>query len=81
MLELSFFVTGANENVNIIRINQKLFRRIFFILKILQGMGFQLLKDAHREKLPSNKIPALQKSMNMGIWVVGTAKQFFIRGS
>ena len=39
------------------------------------------LKDTHREKTPSNKTPALAKSTNMGIWVVGTTNQLFIRGS
>ena len=34
-----------------------------------------------REKAPSNKIPALTKSMNMGIWVVGISNQLFIRDS
>ena len=29
-------------------------------------------KDTHWERAPSNKTPALTKSMNMGIWVVGT---------
>ena len=29
----------------------------------------------------SNKTPALTKSMNMVIWVVGTSNQLFIRGS
>ena len=38
-------------------------------------------KDIHREKAPSNKTPALTKSRNMGIWVVGTPNQPFIRGS
>ena len=33
------------------------------------------------EKAPSNKIPVLTKSTNMGIWVVGTANQLIIRGS
>ena len=32
------------------------------------------LKDTHREKALSNKTPALTKSMNMDIWVVGTTK-------
>ena len=39
------------------------------------------IKDTHREKAPSNKIPALTKSMNMGIWVVGISNQLFIRDS
>ena len=38
-------------------------------------------KDTHSEKSPSSKIPALTKSMNMDIWVVGKLKQLFIRGS
>ena len=38
-------------------------------------------KDTYREKAPSNKTPALTKSTNMGIWVVGTSNQLFIRGS
>ena len=38
-------------------------------------------KDTHSGKSPSSKIPALTKSMNMDIWVVGTLKQLFIRGS
>ena len=32
------------------------------------------------EKAPSNKTTALAKSANMGIWVVGTSNQLFIRG-
>ena len=39
------------------------------------------LKNTHREKAPSNETPALTKSTNMGIWVVGTTNQLFIRGS
>ena len=39
------------------------------------------IKDAHREKAPSYKTPALRKSTNMGVWVVGTLNQLFIRGS
>ena len=38
-------------------------------------------KDTHKEKAPSNKTPALTKSTNMGIWVVGITNQLFIRGS
>ena len=40
-----------------------------------------MFKDTHREKAPSNKTPALTKSMNMDIWVVGTSNQLFKRGS
>ena len=38
------------------------------------------LKDTPMEKTPSNKTPALTKSMNMDIWVVRTSNQLFIRG-
>ena len=37
------------------------------------------VKDTHREKAPSNKTPALRKSLNMGVWAVGTLNQLFIR--
>ena len=40
-----------------------------------------MLKDTDREKAQSNKTPALTKSKNMGIWVVGISNQLFIRGS
>ena len=39
------------------------------------------VKGTHREKAPSNKTPALAKTSNMGIWVIGTLNQLFIRGS
>ena len=39
------------------------------------------IKDTHKEKAPSNKTPALTKSMNMAIWVVGTSNQLLIIGS
>ena len=40
-------------------------------------------KDTHlfKIKTPSNKTPALTKSTNMGIWVLGTSSQLFVRGS
>ena len=41
----------------------------------------QNFKDTHKEKTPSNKTPALTKGTNMGIWVVCTSNQLFIRGS
>ena len=41
----------------------------------------KLLKDTHREKATSNKIPPLPKSMKMDIWLLGTSSQLFIRGS
>ena len=39
------------------------------------------IKDTHWEKALSNETPALTKSTNMGIWVVGTTNQLFIGGS
>ena len=42
---------------------------IWNISKIL--LHLWAVKDTHREKSPSNKTPALSKSMNMDIWVVG----------
>ena len=33
------------------------------------------------EKVPSSKTPALTKSSNMGVWVVDTSNQLFMRGS
>ena len=41
----------------------------------------QAVKNTHMEKAPSNKTPGLTKSMNMGIWDVGTSNQLFITGS
>ena len=41
----------------------------------------QIIKDTHKEKAPSNKTPALTKSMDMDIWVVGTSNQVVLRGS
>ena len=40
-----------------------------------------MLKDTHREKAPSNETPAFTKSRNMGIWIVGTTNQLFMRDS
>ena len=41
----------------------------------------KLFKDTHSEKTPSSKTPALAKSRNMDICVVGTSNQLFVRGS
>ena len=38
----------------------------------LHGIYLFMVKDTQRKKAPSNKTPALTKSMNMGIWAVGT---------
>ena len=39
-----------------------------------------IFKDTHREEALSSKTPALAKSMIMGIWVIFTSNQLFIRG-
>ena len=57
---------------------------MYSLLKLQCGVSVELnifFKDTHSEKSPSNKIPALTKSMNMDIWFDGTSKQLFIRGS
>ena len=38
-------------------------------------------KDTHKEKVPSNKAPALRESTNMDVWTFGTLNQLFIRAS
>ena len=35
-------------------------------------------KNTHKRKAPSNKTPALTKSTNISIWVVGTTNQLFV---
>ena len=41
---------------------------------LLRRMNYyELFRDTHREKAPSNKTPALTKSTNMVIWGVGTS--------
>ena len=40
-----------------------------------------VIKDTHRVKAPSKQTPALTKSRNIGIWVIGTSNQLFIEGS
>ena len=39
------------------------------------------IEGTHREEAPSNKTPALTKSMNIDLYVVGTSNQLLIRGS
>ena len=36
-------------------------------------------EDTHREKTPSNKTLAFTKSAYMGIWIVGTSNQLFVK--
>ena len=40
-----------------------------------KGRLLRYFKDTNREKAPSNKIPTLTKSTNMGIWVIGTSNE------
>ena len=56
----------------------ELFLRIVLTLelRILTGR----VKDTDWEKAPSNKTQALAKRTSMGIWVVATLRQLFIRG-
>ena len=42
---------------------------------------FDTFKDTHREKESSNKIQGLTKSINMGIWIISTLNQLFMRDS
>ena len=42
---------------------------------------FLVIRDTHKEKEPSNKTPALMKSTNKDMWVVGTSNQLYTRGS
>ena len=42
---------------------------------------YKTFKDTHREKSPQIKTPALTKNMCVDIWVIGTSKHVFIRGS
>ena len=39
------------------------------------------IKDTHREKAPWKRLQSFTESMNMDIWIVGTSKQLFLRGS
>ena len=48
-------------------------------IKIYKNVLF-LFKDTQGGKAPSSQTPAIVKSTNMDIWVVGTLNQVFIRG-
>ena len=55
---------------------------IEILLNVLKNIViFITLSGYSQEKAPSNKTPALIKTTNMGIWVVGTSSQLFLRGS
>ena len=51
-----------------------------FVKKTQHYVNFYV-KNTRKEKAFSNKTPALTKSMNMNICVVGTSNQLFRRGS
>ena len=53
------------------------------VLKNNETCLFELteLRILTRKKEPSNETLVLRKSTNIGLWVVGTPNQFFIRGS
>ena len=57
------------------------FSFIGHVEKLIRFFQRSFLNDTHREKAPSNKTPAFTKSTNMGICVVGTTNQLFIRGT
>ena len=42
---------------------------------------FACIKDTLREKVPSSKTLTPTKSKSMGLWVIGTSNQLFVRGS
>ena len=70
-----------NDNKNLIY-SWKMYIYIYNIYNVLTRKRKRKtkLKDTHRKEAPSNKTPALTKSSDMGIWVVGTSNQLFIRG-
>ena len=55
----------------------------YFVRQSLPGDLFLgiFFKDSHRENTPSNKTQALSKIIIMGIWVISTLNQLFIRCS
>ena len=50
-------------------------------MKLVKISHHCILKDTHSKKAPSNKALALTKSTDMGIWIVSTSNQLFIRDS
>ena len=55
-----------------------LFRYLYLLVAGKCYLFEKSLKDTHRKKAMSNKTPALAKSMNIDIWVVGTSNQCFV---
>ena len=48
-------------------------KKLFTVMKLFSLQWNVSFMDIHREKVPSNKTPALTESTIMGIWVVGTS--------
>ena len=68
------------------KFSYRLLHNLISIIKLQKNQSvkanFKLTTRATLRILtPSNKTPALRKSTNTGIWVVGTSNQLFIRGS
>ena len=61
--------------------NAKDFLKSYYWELTLSKVRFSKFKDTHTENAPWNKTQALTKSMNVGIWVIGTSNQLFVRGS
>ena len=55
-------------------------KKVIEELRIEASSLNEKLEDTHREKAPSNEIPALLKNIHRDIWVVVTSNQLFIRG-
>ena len=72
---------GSSECISCFLRNVRLLLNIFLNYEMLLQSIFCIFKDTHREKAPSNKTPALRNSTNMGVLVLGTLNQLFIRGS
>ena len=47
--------------------------------RLLLRVNSEVLKDTYREKALPNKTPALTKSTNIEVWVIGTSNQLFMR--
>ena len=64
--------------LNVLDLSGVLILKIYIYFLYFWAM---LFKDTYRGKTPSNKTLVLTKSTNMGILVIGTSNQPFIRGS
>ena len=71
ILQGLYFVADGLQNFNQIFLLKGLSKNC--IAEITAVFVYLLLKILAGKKAPSNKTPALTKSENMGIWVVGTS--------